>query len=314
VETQALSERLPRLTGLVMFEAAARSLSFTTAAAELGVSQAAVSQQVRALERQLGVDLFVRLHRGLKLTDPGQKLFRAAVMGFGHIAEAADVVRRADAQPVIAIGATYSVATFWLVSRLAAFRALHPSIETQLIASDRGFEAVADRVDVGISYGIAAWPGFNGTLLTRGDVFPVCSRSYLRGRQALTSVEQLPGETLLSLESGKSGMLDWSEWLAHFGVRGWADLPGHRRPRFNSHSLLMQAACEGQGIALGWSLLAGDLLRSGRLVRPLDAVVVSPKGFYLLVSDRRSTAEIAAFCGWLTGQFREDQGSAPAPP
>jgi len=262
----------------------------------------------------LGVDLFVRLHRGLSLTDAGLKLFRAAVMGFSHIAEAADVIRRAEEQPAIAIGATYSVATFWLVPRLAAFRALNPTIETQLIASDRGFEAVADRVDVGIGYGTAVWPGFHATLLTRGDVFPVCSRSYLGGDRRLTSTEQLLDETLLSLEHGKSGMLDWPEWFVRAGLRVGPDLPGPRRPRFNSHPLLLQAACEGQGIALGWSLLAGDLLRSGRLVRPIDTVVTSPKGFYLLVSDRRTSPEITAFCSWLTEQFQPDAAPDPLPP
>ena len=148
-----LSQRLPRLAYLLMFEAAARHRSFTRAAEELGVTQAAVSQQVKLLERALGVGLFVRLHRGIELTRAGTRLHRAVVMGLEHIAETAENVRRQERTPAINIGVTFAVAMFWLVPRLPQFRARHPDLDIHIIASDRGFETVADQVDAGIAYG-----------------------------------------------------------------------------------------------------------------------------------------------------------------
>ncbi len=119
--------------------------------------------------------LFVRLHRGLQLNRAGLKLYRAVAMGFDYIAEAADSVRSMEEMPAISVGVTFAVAMYWLIRRLPQFRALHPDIDIHLIASDRGFEAVAEQVDAGIAYGSGYWPGFTATLLSRGAVFPVCS-------------------------------------------------------------------------------------------------------------------------------------------
>jgi DNA-binding transcriptional LysR family regulator len=272
----ALSQRLPRLSGLVMFEASARLLSFTRAAEELRVTQAAISQQVRALETELGVALFVRLHRKLQLTPAGLRLHRAAMMGLEHIADVADAVRSSHRAPAIRIGATFAVATFWLVRRLPAFRSRHPDIDIHLIASDRGFEAVADQVDAGIAYGNGTWPGFDATLLHRGAVFPVCSPRYL-GRRKLSGVNDLLGETLLSHEDNRAGLLGWSTWFARLNVSGYS---GRGGMAFNSHPLLLQAACDGQGVALGWSLLVDDMLADGTLIRPVAAEVESASAFY----------------------------------
>jgi DNA-binding transcriptional LysR family regulator len=283
-----------------MFEAAARHLSFTAAARELKVTQAAVSQQVRALEQELGVALFERLHRGLRLTRQGGRLYRAAATGFEHIAGAVDDLRGAHRAPAITIGVTFAVATFWLVPRLPHFRAQHPDIDVHVFATDRGFETVADQVDAGIAYGAGAWAGFSATLLCEGEAFPVCSPEYLRGRPPLRRVAQLAEETLLSLDDMRVGIIDWPLWFVSQGIRGYT---GHRNPRFNSHPLLLQAACEGQGVALGWNLLTDDLIEKGRLVRPLDATMRTPRNFYFVMRDSKRTAEAAAFRDWLLGYF-----------
>ncbi len=117
-------------------------------------------------------------------------------MGFDYIAEAADAVRSMEEMPAISVGVTFAVAMYWLIRRLPQFRALHPDIDIHLIASDRGFEAVAEQVDAGIAYGSGYWPGFTATLLSRGAVFPVCSPAYLAKRRRLHRVEQLLEETL----------------------------------------------------------------------------------------------------------------------
>jgi LysR family glycine cleavage system transcriptional activator len=305
----ALGQRLPRPSGLLMFESAARQQSFTLAARELRVTQSAVSQQVRALEQQLGVTLFIRLPRGLHLTAEGSRLQRAVSLGFEHIADAVAEIRRADTAPAITIGVTFAIATFWLVPRLPQFRAMHPDIDVHVIASDRGFDAVAERVETGIAFGTGRWAGFHASLLLRGDAFPVCSPAYLRGRKPLRSVEQLFDETLLSLDDGRPDQLDWPGWFAGLGVAG---RPRRRQVKFNSHPLLMQAAVEGQGVAVGWSLLTDDLIASGKLVRPLDVVLHTEKGYYLVASERDAKREIAAFRTWLQGYFQSPQSGVGA--
>jgi len=287
---------LPRLSRLRCFEAAARHLSFTEAARELDITQAAVSQQVRILEQELGVPLFERLHRGLRLTPKGHRLMRSVSAAFGQIANAAEDVRTDEAAPSLKIGATFAVATFWLLPRLARFRALHSDIEVHLIATDRGFDRVAGQVDVGIAFGEGAWAGFSSTLMCDSVAFPVCSPAYLRGRPPITSVEGLLEETLLSIEDDRLNRLDWPVWFAEFGIDA-GRLP--RSFKLNSHPLLVQAACEGQGIALGWRLLTDDLLAAGRLVRPLDVEVRTSKGFFFLEAAGRRSEATSHFREWL---------------
>lgn len=299
-----LSRRLPRPAGLLMFEAAARHQSFTRAARELGVTQAAVSQRVHSLELELDVKLFRRLHRGLELTRAGARLHRATTLGFEHIAETAETVRRQERSPAIRIGVTFAVATFWLVRRLPEFRALYPDLDIHIIASDRGFDTIADQVDAGIAYGSGSWPGFRATLLRRGSVFPVCSPAYLHGRR-LCRLEQLTEETLLSHEDDRASLLDWPAWFARMNVPGYS---GRGRMKFNSYPLLLQAACEGQGIALGWSLLVEDLISKHTLMRPLEVELESPNAFYFVRSAREVGPGPLALESWLTAKL----GAAPA--
>jgi LysR family glycine cleavage system transcriptional activator len=303
------ANRLPKLSALLMFESAARHCSFTLAARELKVTQAAVSQQVRALERELGITLFNRLHRGLELTRDGSRLHRAVTMSFEHVATTADELRHDKEVARIDIGVTFAIASFWLVPRLPRFRALHPGIDARVVASDRGFEKVAHEVDAGIAFGLGNWPGFRSTLLREGEVFPICSPSYLRRRPHLSCVEQLPGETLLSMSDDRPGILDWPLWLAEHGVTGYSSA---KNLKINSHPLLMQAAREGQGIALGWSVLCDDLLARGELVRPLDAVVRTRRGFYFVMSESRDSREVEAFRRWVLEQFDIDDPEAEA--
>jgi DNA-binding transcriptional LysR family regulator len=310
-KTTGFPRRLPRLSSLLMFEAAARCRSFTLAARELDVTQAAVSQQVRALERELGLNLFNRLHRGLELTRDGARLQRAVTSSFEHIAETTRELRCNGRSRRIEMGATFAVATFWLVPRLPRFRALHPEIEVHVVASDRGFDAIADQVDTGIAYGLGHWPGFRTTLIREGEVFPVCSPDYLSRRPRLTRVEQLLDETLLSIDDDRPGLMDWGMWFSDQEIKGY---DGRRNLKMNSHPLLMQAATEGQGIALGWSLLTDDLLDKGKLVRPLDATVRTAKGFYLVTSDQNSGPEVRAFRDWVLKQFELADEAVETPP
>lgn len=289
-------KHLPRLSRLRMFEAAARLQSFTLAAQELKVTQAAVSQQVRILEQELAVTLFVRLHRGLELTEEGHELFRTVTTALSQIASTAEKMRSASRPPIIRVGVTFAVATFWLIPRLPQFRAAHPDIDVHLIATDRGFDNVADQVDIGVAFGDGAWAGFMPTLLRESSVFPVCSPKYAEDHPEIESVESLLTQTLLSIEDDRPGRLDWSEWFAHIGVDGSA---ASRTLKFNSHPLVIQAACEGQGVALGWTLLTDDLLKTNQLVRPIDASLKISKSFFFVERQDKATPLTRLFKDWI---------------
>jgi LysR family glycine cleavage system transcriptional activator len=293
------TNRLPRLTGLLAFEAAARHSSITAAARELKVTQSAVSQHVRALESELEVKLFARKNRGLELNDEGRLLHQAVTIGLECVASAIDELRAAR-KPTVTVGTTTAIATFWLIPRLQEFRRQYPDIDVSIVGADLGFDAVAESIDVGIVFGRGSWPGFRTSLLRKGDVFPVCSPSYLRSRPPLREVEQLLGETLLMHESDKAILIGWALFFARQGVQ----TRYHRRIKYNSLSLLLQATCEGQGIALGWSLLTDELLARGALVRPLPSVIVETEGAYYFVANAKKTnSEVLAFEKWVLAQF-----------
>jgi DNA-binding transcriptional LysR family regulator len=311
-----LWRRVPRLSALLMFEAAARHLSFTLAARELQVTQAAVSQQVRALEKELGIVLFERLHRGLILTARGTRLYRSVAMALEHIASTSDDLRTVTEAESTTIGVTLAFASFWLISRLPDFRARHPDIDLRVVASDRGIEKIVDQVDAAIAWGHPPWAGFSATLLRQGEAFPVCSPDYLRDRPKPTRVEQLLGETLLFIDDDRPGHADWRLFFAEHGVKL---PPATAHIKMNSLPLLLQAASEGQGIALGYGLLTDDLIARGTLVRPLAASIRTSRSYYVLLSERRSSREASAFRDWLLAQctpgvlaMTEPSQSAPA--
>ncbi len=299
---------LPRLSALRMFESAARQMSFTRAADELRVTQAAVSQQVRGLERELGVQLFTRQHRGLELTRQGMKLQRAVAMAFDYVSGTVAELRAASRTEGLTVGMTFAMTTFWLLPRLHEFRTLYPNINLRLIATDGGFDKIAQEVDVGIAFGDGAWPGFTTTLLRHGEIFPVCSPDYLRGRPHLKEPGELQREVLLHLDDSRPGIFTWPIWLAENGVATRSCQSGIK---LNNHSLLLQAACDGQGIALGWNLLTDDLIAARKLIRPMHHTMRTRRGFFVLSSDRNQSADVAAFRDWILS-CTADSARAPA--
>jgi DNA-binding transcriptional LysR family regulator len=295
-----LINRLPRLSALPMFEAAARHQSFTLAGQELRVTQAAVSQQIRALEKDLGVTLFTRFHRSIVLTQAGMRLQAAVAETFDRLAGIADNLRGSKRSAGLMIGATFAVATFTLIPRLHEFRALYPDLAVHIVATDRGFDKIADQIDAAIAFGAGKWPGFQATLLRSAEVFPVCSPKYAGSRRSWKRVDRLLEETLLSVDNGRTYILDWPEWFAHQGMGGYSN---DHNLKLNNHSLLLQAACEGQGIALGWNILTDDLLARGTLVRPVAETMHTTNSFYFLVSEKRRNEQVLAFQSWVMQTF-----------
>ncbi len=290
-------QKMPRLSRLRAFELAAKHLSFTEAAQESKVTQAAISQQVRLLEGELGVELFERLNRGLSLTKQGHRLLQNVSEAFDMIEVAADEIVRENSTPELRIGTTFAVATFWLIPRLDEFRAAYPEINVHLVATDREFDDIVGQVDVGIAFGAGSWANLRSTHLWSPTVFPVCSPDYLSGCNTTDIVEALPDETLLSLDKhGKSSGGDWRYWLSKLNIRK-GDLS--TVVTYNSLPLMFQAACAGQGVALGWSLLTDDLIHRGQLVRLTDHELRTRREFYFVEDFNNKSKEMDNFKDWL---------------
>jgi LysR family glycine cleavage system transcriptional activator len=291
-----MARRLPPLNALRAFEAAARHLSFTKAAEELNVTQAAVSHQVKALEQHLGLKLFRRLNRALLLTEQGQVCLATAREAFDRIAETAERLRASDARGTLTVSLLPSFAAKWLVPRLGRFRQAHPDIDVRVAPDERLVDFARDDVDVGIRYGDGRYPGLNTIRLLEEEVFPVCSPALGTADHPIRTPADLTHHTLLH-DEGHDG---WRTWLLA------ADLPEidpTRGPIFTDSSNLVQAAVEGQGVALARGALAAADLAAERLVRPFAFSLPGAYAYYIVCPKATAeTPKVKAFTTWLLAE------------
>ncbi len=298
----ALRRVLPPTTSLVVFEAAARHRNFTRAAEELSVTQSAVSRQIQLLEDFLGSPVFQRHARGLELTREGERLHRAVAMGLEHIANVASDIRRNKGPAELTVATSVTFASYWLMARLAKFRAAHPEIELRLVASSPVYDLTAAGIDIAVRYGSGEWPGVDAVRLFDDEIWPVCSSAYLASRPPITSPQALPGETLLHLSKFDRNWVTWESFLETVGVSGPVTGRGHI---FDNYMVLIQAALRGEGIALCGRRLAEDFIAQGDLVRPLDITMKSERGFYLLTPREGAMSRAARlFHDWLIEEAR----------
>jgi LysR family transcriptional regulator, glycine cleavage system transcriptional activator len=289
-----MGQRLPPLSALRTFEAAARHLSFTRAADELHVTQAAVSHQIKALEADLGICLFRRLNRRLLLTDEGQLLMPSVRRAFEELAAGVERVRARRSGGTLTISSTPSIAANWLASRLGRFQALHPEFEIRLMATPRLVDFAREGVDCGIRYGFGNWPGLLAERLFSATLTPVCSPRLLEGPQPLREVADLARHTLLH---ALDDMDDWRLWLRAAGVLG---IDPQRGLKFESMPLALQAAISGTGVAIARGPLADEALAAGVLVRPFDLELPTECAYYFVVPELRAEQpKIQAFRSWL---------------
>lgn len=299
-----MARPLPPLNALRAFEAAARHLSFTRAAAELNVTPAAVGHQVKALEDLLGVRLFRRLTRALRLTEAGQAALPALVDGFDRLAEAADAMRAHGDSGVLTISVCPSFGAMWLVPRLERFRILHPEIEIRIDGTDRLVDLTRDEADVALRYGPGGYEGVRVDWLFNRVNTPVCSPALLEGAHPLRAPQDLRHHSLLHVE-WKEAEASWRMWLLAAGL---ADIDPTRGPRFTMEAMAVQAALDGHGVALVSNVLVADELAAGRLVSPFDPGLSKPMSFshYLLTpKDGASRPKITAFRDWMLEETRE---------
>lgn len=298
-------ERLPSLGLLNTFEVAARHLSFTRAAEELCLTQGAVSRQIKALEEQVGVALFVRKHRSITLSLEGTELYNVVLHSLDEIGSCLETIRKAVDFPQITVAASVSFAYFWLMPRLEKFSEVFPDIDLRVLASDQKVDLSRDEADVAILVGRGQWEGVQAEFLFGEKVYPVCSPGYLAVHPELRQVSDMLDQTLLHMDSGGNiwGGVDWQTWLAKQGVKG---TPKRRGIRMNSYPVILQAAQAGRGIALGWSYIVDEMVAEGHLVCPVDEQPLETgSGYYVGSLNRKaSIPSVAAFFQWILEEAR----------
>ena len=293
MNSRRLRRRLPPLNALRAFEAAARHLSFTRAADELAVTQAAVSHQVKTLEDWLGLKLFQRENRTIYLTRQGQAYLPAVRHALDTLAEATRRLMEVDALGPLTVSVLPSFAAKWLLPRLRGFRARHPEIDVRISTTDYMADFARDDVDLAVRMGRGEWPGVTAIKFLEEDLFPVCSPALLEGPHPLRRPEDLRYHTLLHDDMRQ----DWRTWFLAAGVEG---VDPTRGPGYSDSSMVIQAAVEGQGVALGRSALAAGDLASGRLVKPFEVALPANFAYYIVYPPAAAEQpKVKAFADWL---------------
>lgn len=291
-----MAVKLPSLNGLKVFECAARHMSFTKAAAELNVTQTAVSHQIRRLENELGIRLFHRFKERLELTSSGQTYLHGVSLAFNQLRFSTEQLLEGCSNTTLNISTLATFAAKWLVPRLGSFRHEHPEIDIRLSASTDLVDFVVGGTDAAIRYGSGEWKGLRADWLMADEIFPVCSPKLLTGNHPLTSLANLAHHTLLQVSGVTSD--DWSIWLEAAGLP--ADLTGGARLTFDLALMAVQAAVDGHGVCIGRRAYVEDDLRGGRLIAPFGKSVTTDRAFYLVSPpDLANCSKVVALRNWL---------------
>ncbi len=293
----------PSLDLLRGFEAAARHLNFTRAADELFITQSAVSRQIKALEERLGVTLFLRQPKRLRLTQQGERLYRAVSSALRQVNEAMESLSRRTGPSVVTVTSTLAFCALWLVPRLSSFQKSFPEAEVRIAASDRILNLDRERIDVSIRYCPSQMAPKDAVWLFNEELLPVCSPALLDspGRPLRDPVD-LRHHVLLHLDDpdNPSPWLSWSHWLETAGV---PRLKPAGSLAFNYYDQVVRAALAGQGVALGRSPLVQDLLQDGSLVIPLVARAAADRGYWVAqAASARGRPEVERFVQWITAE------------
>lgn len=298
-----LGKSLPPLASLLPFEAAARLESFSKAAEELNITQAAISRQIRGLEEDLGLKLFCRRNRAVFLTQEGRELGRVVSHALQSISASAVSLRQSPGKNRVVLLCQLCEAFYWLMPRLSTFHQRYPEIEVQVATSTRPLTDFNEHFDVALQ-STGRPSGAHRLMFTAADeVFPVCSPHYLRTHKAL-QVNDLPSHSLLHYRATPPHWMQWEGWLQTFGQT--LD-DASKGSVFDSYPLMLQAAVEGHGIALGWRRTAQRLIESGTLLRPCVESVPLPDAVSVFSrpgGDDR--VEVKALIDWLEGELEGD--------
>ena len=296
-----MARRLPPLNALKAFETAARHLSFTKAAEEMYVTQAAISHQIKALEDHLGLKLFMRKNRALLLTEEGQSYFLDIKEIFLQLHEATEKLLARGAKGSLTVSLQPSFAIQWLVPRLNQFSEQHPDIDVRIKAVDLDEGSLTDDVDVAIYYGRGSWRNLHADKLHTEYLLPVCSPLLLSGGKPLQEPTDLRFHNLLHDGSRRA-------WKAWFTTQSFKNFNVNQGPIFSHSSMVLQAAIHGQGVALAHNVLARPDINSGRLIVPFNHVLISKDSYYLVCRESQTElGKIAAFRQWMLDMVLAEQ-------
>jgi len=294
-----MSKRIPSLVWLRAFEASARHLSFTLAASELGLTQTAVSKQVKNLEHHFGELLFQRRARSLVLTKAGEAYLPKVKDAFDRLAVGTEEVFGQRKAELLTLRVSVGFSALWLGPRLGAFRQKHPDIGLRVVSTVWNTEIDESDVDLEVRYGVGDWDGFSAERLTSEKLFPVCHPDLLQGENALRAPEDLKNHTLLHVDGYEEG---WAIWLKSAGITSESSVHGIH---FDTSIVSFEMAASGHGVALGRSSIANHVLGKGNLVAPFDLFVTVKEGFFLLTPKIISPHPHAQiFSEWLLEQAK----------
>lgn len=277
---ESLRSILPAARSLVVFEAAGRQGSFTRAAEELGITQAAVSLAVRNLEERLDLPLFVRRHRAVELTEAGKRFHADVSFGLTTIRKSAGELRSLRSERHVTLSASTAFASLWMLPRLPRFREDLPDIDLRIQTSDRDIDILGENVPLAIRAGRqGSWPGCESALFAEEKIQPIVSPAYIEQFGMPETDAHIALHRLIHLEEPFRPAMDWTDWFAARGLSPPAKAKGLL---INDHVLVMQAVLAGQGIGLGWHHLSDHMVQSGQLLRLGRHPLSTGNGFFVV--------------------------------
>ncbi|WP_111893263.1 LysR substrate-binding domain-containing protein [Acinetobacter sp. MB5] len=297
---------LPPMNSLIVFEAAARHLSFTQAANELNVTQGAISRQIRQLEEYLGKELFVRANRHIFLTSTGLQYYQAIYGALLDVSQATAEIKKWQGEHQVTVATTSAMAALWLLPKIADFQQTE-GIDLRILTTENILDLDKMDCDIALFYCKTPPSGMKVTPLFSEEVFPVCSPNYLKQLNGSQDPQEIFGKTLLYLDESQQDWMTWPKW---FESVGYPLIKPRNKVNINNYPLLLQAAINGQGIALAWSSLLNDYLETGALVRPIDTVLKTQANFCMLEPIDRGviSSSVKRFRSWLLEQVSNDIG------
>ena len=288
---------------ILAFHIAAKEQSFTRAAKVLNIGQSAISHAVRQLEERLGIPLFIRQRQGVTLTPAGKKLAKRLQAGFYEIETGLLEAQASQHHQRVTLSVSTSLASHWLMPRIVGFKQAYPRIQLRCITHDTDADLDQTDFDLCIPLGQVAWQGYQRWKFTDEEIFPVFSPHYLASHPPINTPADLLKHPLIHLEERYTPRFDWVLYFRHFGIAPESLTLGET---YNDYSIVVQAAIEGQGVALGWKHIVQPLIEQGRLMAPAGMNIQTNHPFYLLAPDNQPMREeCVALLHWLLAEIKD---------
>lgn len=291
------------MRSLLAFHVAAQEQSFTRAASVLKLGQSAISHSVRQLETILAVKLFEREAQGVRLTSVGERLAKRMQLGFAEIQAGLEEASWREQAAVVTILVSTSLASHWLMPRIARFKQAYPEVQLRIITQDAYQDIAKLEFDLCIPVGGVPEGNYQSWKFVDEVLFPVCSPAWLAQQEAIQQPSDLLTKPLIHLEEHYIPRFNWPQYFQHYGLQ----LNATRKDvSFNDYSIVVQAAIEGQGIVLGWHHIVQPLIEQGKLVAPLGERILTPEPFYVIArEDKPLSTEVRALLEWLLVEMQE---------